>query len=377
MTRGAFQIAEEEFGHEWMRAPFPAFGGKSRVAGMVWSRIGDVDNWIEPFCFSAAATLLRPASHVPRMETINDACAFVSNFWRATARDPDAVAEFCNWPVNEADLEARHKWLVTAARKREHAERMRDDPDYYDAKIAGWWCWGLAQWIGGGWCAGEWNGRGDDDSRGRGTHGGDCAKRPHLGHAGMGVHRKLPHLGDAGRGVHRQRPHLGHAGRGEEARRGDVLRQWFQALRDRLRNVRVACGDWRRVCDSDATTLSSSSTCGVFLDPPYSKTTDDGRKNRDGDIYINDRDQDVCALVRDVREWCAKWGAVPGMRIALCGYEGEGHEELESLGWTVEAWKAQGGYANTHKTGGDGRNNRHRERIWFSPECEKEAMLWE
>lgn len=363
MTDGLIQIAEEEFGHEWMRAPFPAFGGKSRVADLVWSRIGDVDNWIEPFCFSAAATLLRPASHVPRMETINDACAFVANFWRATARDPDAVAEWCNWPVNEADLEARHKWLVAAARKREHAERMRDDPDYFDAKIAGWWCWGLAQWIGSGWCAGEWNGRGNPESMGTGTHGGDYAKRPHLGGAGKGVHRQLPHLGGAGKG--------------EESRRGDVLRQWFQALRDRLRNVRVACGDWRRVCDSDATTLSHSLTCGVFLDPPYSKTTVEGRRNRDGNIYANDRDQDVCALVRDVREWCAKWGAVPGMRIALCGYEGEGHEELESLGWTVEAWKAQGGYANTHKTGGDGRNNRHRERIWFSPECEKEAMLWE
>lgn len=362
MTRGAFQIAEEEFGHEWMRAPFPAFGGKSRVAGMVWSRIGDVDNWIEPFCFSAAVTLLRPASHDPRMETINDACAFVANFWRATTRDPDAVAEWCNWPVNEADLEARHKWLVASARKREHAERMRDDPDYYDAKIAGWWCWGLAQWIGGGWCAGEWNGRGSPDSKGSGTHGGDCAKRPHLGSAGRGVHRQLPHLGSAGGG--------------EESRRGDVLRGWFAALRDRLRNVRVACGDWRRVCDSDAKTLSNSSTCGVFLDPPYSKTTDDGRKNRDGDIYINDRDQDVCALVRDVREWCEKWGANPRMKIALCGYEGEGHEALERIGWEVVAWEAHGGYANARKTKGDGENNRHRERIWFSPGCAKEATLW-
>lgn len=346
-----------------MKAPFPYFGGKSTIAPLVWSRIGDVENWIEPFFGSGAITLARPRSHTPRMETVNDIDAYVANFWRATAADPDAVAALCNWPVNECDLEARHKWLVEAVRKREHAERMRDDPDYYDAKIAGWWCWGLAQWIGGGWCAGEWNGRGDDDSRGRGTHGGDCAKRPHLGNAGRGVHRKRPHLSDAGRG--------------EEARRGEVIREWFSALRDRLRNVRVACGDWRRVCDSDATTLSNSSTCGVFLDPPYSMTTDDGRKNRNGDIYASDSDQDVCALVRDVREWCEKWGANPRMKIALCGYEGEGHEALERIGWEVVAWKAQGGYANAHKTKGDGENNRHRERIWFSPGCAKEATLWE
>lgn len=34
--------------------PFPTFGGKSAVADIVWSAIGDVDNWIEPFAFSAA-----------------------------------------------------------------------------------------------------------------------------------------------------------------------------------------------------------------------------------------------------------------------------------------------------------------------------------
>lgn len=123
-----------------LTSPFPYFGGKSRVAREIWRRIGDVGNYIEPFCGSAAVLLLRPQFHTMRMETINDADAYVANFWRATSRDPDAVAQHCNWPVNEVDLEARHKWLVTAARKREHAVRMRDDPDYYDARIAGWWC---------------------------------------------------------------------------------------------------------------------------------------------------------------------------------------------------------------------------------------------
>lgn len=350
-----------------LKAPFQYFGGKSAVAGLVWDRIGDVDNWLEPFFGSGAVTLARPASHVPRLETVNDLDAFVANFWRATSREPDAVAELCNWPVNEADLESRHKWLVEATRKREHAERMRDDPDYYDVKIAAWWCWGLAQWIGRGWCEGEWHGRGNAESNGCGTHGGDCAKLPHLGNAGMGVHRQLPHLGGAGRGVHRQLPHLGNVGMGEEVRRGEVLRQWFQALRDRMRNVRVACGDWRRVCDSPATTLAHSATCGVFLDPPYSAEA--GRNN---DIYSHES----ADVAHECREWCEKWGAVPGMRIALCGYEGEGHEALEALGWTVEAWNAKGGYGNQADADQPGRVNRHRERIWFSPGCIVEPSLF-
>jgi hypothetical protein len=37
---------------------------------------------------------------------------YVSNFWRATSRDPEAVAEYADFPVSECDLHARHKWLV-------------------------------------------------------------------------------------------------------------------------------------------------------------------------------------------------------------------------------------------------------------------------
>jgi hypothetical protein len=32
-----------------LRAPFPWFGGKSRAASLIWSRIGDVSNYVEPF----------------------------------------------------------------------------------------------------------------------------------------------------------------------------------------------------------------------------------------------------------------------------------------------------------------------------------------
>ena len=37
-----------------MKAPFIWFGGKRRVAAEVWSAIGDVDNYVEPFAGSLA-----------------------------------------------------------------------------------------------------------------------------------------------------------------------------------------------------------------------------------------------------------------------------------------------------------------------------------
>ena len=43
-----------------LRSPFPWFGGKSRVAGLVWDRFGDVPNYVEPFFGSGAVLFGRP-----------------------------------------------------------------------------------------------------------------------------------------------------------------------------------------------------------------------------------------------------------------------------------------------------------------------------
>jgi hypothetical protein len=37
--------------------------------------------------------------------------------------------------------------------------------------------------------------------------------------------------------------------------------------------------------------------------------------------------------------------------------------------WAVAEWKAAGGYASTASAETQGKANRHRERIWFSPHC--------
>ena len=134
-----------------LQAPFPWFGGKSTVAGLVWARFGDVPNYVEPFFGSGAVLLGRP--HGPKTETINDLDGLVANFWRAIQRDPDETARWADNPVNEADLHARHAWIVQ--RLEAHQARMMADPDYFDARMAGYWVYGMCSWISSGFASGN------------------------------------------------------------------------------------------------------------------------------------------------------------------------------------------------------------------------------
>ena len=73
-----------------LKAPFPWFGGKSRVAAQVWERFGDVPNYVEPFAGSLAVLLGRPTA--AGTETVNDLDCYLANFWRAVAADPVGVS---------------------------------------------------------------------------------------------------------------------------------------------------------------------------------------------------------------------------------------------------------------------------------------------
>ncbi len=343
-----------------LKAPFIWFGGKRRVAREVWSALGDVDNYVEPFAGSLAVLLGRPHNLTDgrrRAETVNDADMYLANFWRALAGDPESVAAHCDWPVNEADLFARHLWLVNGGRATMQ-RGLEADPDFFDPKIAGWWCWGLNAWIGSGWCSGTgpWRVASGDIPDASGSRSPD-------GNAGQGVNRKLPHLGDAGRGVNRQRPHLGNAGQGVNrqlphlgnAGRGERLLPYFSALAGRLRDVRVCCGDWSRVVTNGA--LNYGSTVGVFLDPPYLGDV------RTHDLYATD-DHDVS---HEVWEWAVAHGDDPRLRIVLAGYEGE-HGDHMPKSWRVLEYSANKSYGSA-AGGGVNERNRHQERLWFSPSC--------
>jgi hypothetical protein len=318
----------------------------------VWERFGNVQNFVEPFFGSGAVLLSRP--HAPKTETVNDLDCFVANFWRALQYEPEAVAEHADNPVNEADQHARHLWLCS---QEEFRERMKTEPDFYDVRIAGWWVWGQCIWIGAGWCARKLPHLGD---AGKGLN----RQLPHLGDAGTGVHRKLPHLGDAGKGLNRKLPHLGNAGAiasdlTSGTRRTQLL-AYMRDLAERLRSVRVCCGDWQRVCGPSVT--SKHGLTGVFLDPPYADEA-----QRQSDLYSTDSG----TVAHAVRAWAIEQGDNPLMRIALCGYDGE-HDMPGS--WERVHWKAKGGYGSQGQ--GPGRDNAGRERVWFSPHCIK-TTLWE
>ena len=179
----------------------------------------------------------------------------------------------------------------------------------------------------------------------------------------MGVHQKLD-TGENERGNHKKYisklPYLSSAGQGMnrlDTDRGKALEGYFQKLADRLRDVRIACGDWTRVLTMPVTTNHGSTA--VFMDPPYSN-----------DEQMVRYEKDFVDVAGPVREWCIAHGDDPEFRIALCGYEGE----HEMPGWECVPWKATGGLGS--RTGdGRGRTNAARERIWFSPHCVKSPLM--
>jgi DNA adenine methylase len=285
-----------------LKAPFPYFGAKSRIAGLVWSRLGNVRNYVEPFFGSGAVLLGRPQPFDGK-ETVNDLDGLLTNFWRGIQFEPNKVAAYANYPISELDMTARHAWLVAC--KPEIVASLKKDSEWYDAKAAGWWVWGMGCSIGNRWSQ-------------------------------TTPQNAIPHLGGS---------YALHAP-------GKNLQDIFDPLTNRLRYVRICCGDWSRVCSRTPTFYHGLT--GVFLDPPY---------NAKRSIAYTEDDFTVST---DVREWAIEVGKRDDMRIALCGYEGE-HDMPSD--WSKVTWKTAGGWGRIGY--GKGIKNKHLERVWFSPTCIK------
>ncbi len=351
-----------------LKAPFPFFGGKSRVAHIVWAALGDVPNYVEPFFGSGAVFLARPHPH--KVATLNDKDGLIVNFWRAIKHAPEETARWAAWPISENDLHARHVYIVQ--RLQDLAQRLEADPDFYDARIAGYWVYGMSAWIGGGFCSGKGPWVVQDGKLVKAVEN-ECGeeginrKRPNLG-GGRGVFRNIPCLVNSGQGIHRIVFRLGSAGSSEGSgvifneRRTQTLIAYFNELAERFAVARITCGDWSRVCGPSPT--YAVGLTGIFLDPPYS-----GESGRDENIYR----EESLSVAHDVREWCLANGDNPKMRIVLAGYEGEGHEELEKAGWSVFAWRNVCSYGRKNSRN---QQNRYKERLWFSPHCLGIGSLW-
>jgi len=313
---------------------FPYFGGKARVAEEVWRRFGVVDGYVEPFAGSLAMAMRNPRPEALKSENLNDLNGLICNFWRSVAQEPQATASYADWPVSHLDLTARQSWLRERAPRL--VERLRDDANFCDPEMAGWWVWGISQWIGSGWCAGS------------------NRQRPHLSRHGMGVHSlgQRPHVSDHGMGVHSlgQRPHVSNHGMGG-------VYDLYTRIAARLRFARITCCDWKSLRSG---LHSGCSRWGVFLDPPYTKES-----GRDPSLYTPaGGDSGHLSLGHEVAAWALEIG--DRHRVALCGIRGE--YDIPPT-WDVYAWKTRG-----YNYGGRNRE----EVIWFSPACERstQAGLW-
>ena len=342
-----------------LKAPFPYFGGKSSIAGIVWEAIGDVPHYIEPFFGSGAVLLARPWFDATKhSETINDKDGYVANVWRSIQFSPDEVARWCDWPVNHLDLIARKAALIKNESRL--LENLCADDKWHDPVMAGYWIWAASCWIGSGLTKPGAIPHIADG--GMGVHA--KGKIPHVGSGGRGVHAKgkIPHVGSGGRGVHAKGkiPHVGSGGRGDPY--NENIYKWNRDLSERLRFVRVVCGDWSRVCGGNW--QNNMGTVGIFFDPPYAV------EDRYKDIYHHDS----ITVGKDVEKWCFDRGVLKDYRIVVAGYDDE-YETLLASGWSSVRWSANGGYGGTGKGETVGKTNRHRETLFFSPHCIKSELF--
>lgn len=379
-----------------LKAPFPWPGGKSDMAAPVWSRFGLVENYVEPMCGSSAMLLGRPGG-AHATETVNDVDGLLINAYRAIQFAPDETAEACDWPVSEADLTSRHLHLKAA--RADLTARLFADPFYCDPLLGAWWLWGIASWIGDGWCVadGPWiavDGRLVDRRTIGSEEDGIVLQTPNLtpgpyntptargiNKYRAAVPRKMPEIGRSPNGqmefnrkgiqayrhhdgVPKQMPDVGASGTGSTGRgihRPEIpaLASYFARLSDRLRRVRFLCGDWRRAC-KDSVTVNHGLTA-VFMDSPYPSA------EHSMGYHSEEAKDDEDVWFQSAR-WAAEHGDDKRLRIAVCGYMSPACDAMFPPTWERLPWEARGGYANQSKDG-RGRSNAKREMIWFSPHC--------
>lgn len=311
-----------------LRACFPYYGYKGAVSADIWRRLGDVPNYVEPFAGSLAVLLQRPGGP-GRREVVNDKYGLLVNFWRAVRAVPQEVAKWAIWVSSESDLHARNACCRMAID--EITPRLEGDPEWYDARLAGYWCYVQCSAIGeAAFAKGPW-----------------IVRDEMLVHSSteIGIRRSVPCNFD--RGIQRAIPF--HSNQGIFCESNDVF-EWMERLSLRLQGVRILCGNWARAVRPTYTTQHGLT--GITLDPPYVTNYR---------LYANSD-----PLADEVGAWCLEHGSNPQLRIALCCYEDTIKVDLVGAGWDCQSWVSRGGRVTS---GGQSDANRRLERILYSPHC--------
>lgn len=244
-----------------------------------------------------------------------------------------------------------------------------EDAEYFDAKAAGWWVWGISLWIGGGWCSeqkADWTQipkNSDSSGGGRGVSAQRATipdKRPMAKYGSSGIATgcgvsaqrlntgQIPMVGGLGEraaGTSKQRSPMPTAGR---------LSDWFAALAHRLDRVVVLNRDWTSavtpslLADTPSGPGERINRC-ILLDPPY--RTD----RRKADLYGSDADGTSDDVAAASYEWAVEHG--DRYRIAYCAHE---DDFPVPVGWE----SLTRGFAG-HRTGHAGTSDI----VMFSPAC--------
>ena len=354
-----------------LKAPFPFFGGKSKIADEVWSRYGVVERYIEPFGGSFIVLLSNP--YPANMEIVCDKNGFICNFYRAVRSDPDQTAYYADYPTIHQDLAARHRWLKQWGMER--SAQLSEDPEYFDSKAAGWWVWGMSLWIGGEFC--DLNQKGNIESRPTPHKQGinNAAGRPFVvnkGESGRGVSaqamtdkRPIVKPSGAGGGVSMQdkRPYVRdtESGRGVSKQSQNRLSDWFNDLATRLERVVILNRDWTSAVTPTIladTPSSPNKVRAVFLDPPY-RTED-----RETNIYQSDTDGTSDDAAIKSYEWAVENGDKENFKIAYCCHK---DDFPVPEGWT---------FIESSFSGIRNEDRKHkRDIVMFSPQCYVEDTL--
>ena len=252
-----------------LSARIPYYGSKRQVTQRIWERLGDPVVYAEPFAGSLAVLLGRPPTNNKHTrEIICDTDHLIVNFFRSVQYAPETVAKYAKWPIYHADLSARRKTLIQWRDNQKN--KIIDDPEHHDPKMAGWWLWCLRNWIGSSFSS-------------------------------------IPKISGIG-----QRPHIGHNSVAHDIFQTTPSLDHIKQLSERLRNVIVLGSDWTQ-CLGDTplmhTRTSPKPTVGILLDPPYLT------KNRSKALYHNDK-------MDDVAHKSYKWAIDNGhrYRIAYCAH---------------------------------------------------------
>jgi DNA adenine methylase len=309
-------------------APFTYFGNKKHVATEVWSRLGNITTYYEPFFGTGSVFFSCPFPDRLAHIVLNDLDGMVANFWRAVKFSPQETAMFMDIGQHEIELHAR---LIACSKEvGEMTKRLVEDAQWCDPRLAGYWASVMSA---------------DITPRGCSLSGPWCLDE-------KGRLQKV-----RGKGVSFSKPNTDRKNCVKWAIDG-VIAERLVPLHDALTNAYVLCGNWDR-CFVDY--KMRRTPIGIFFDPPY----DDG-VNKLSAIY---RHSTPVSL--SVTDWCITNGANPDFRICVAGYSGEHDKLVKEHGWQAVTWKGHGGYGRTAKgeEKSTGYTNRFKETLWFSPHC--------